>query len=245
MAGDVCGGGAGKKSYGGGDLLGLAKAGQRDLRKCALADLLVENGRHVGLDEAGRHHIDGYPAAGDFLRKCLGEADHAGLAGGVVGLTGEPHETADGADIDDAPGALLHHRAEQGTDEVEGTLEIGVENGVPILRCHAHEEVVLGDPGVVHQDIGAAEVRHDLLTHLLHGVEISDIDGVGLGGSGADCLKSGGDLGGVGLAAADDSHLGTRLDEIPGDGFTDAASGSGYDGDLILQWVICGAHRVI
>jgi len=133
LACNVSGGGTAEEGNGSGDFLGLAEAGERNLGESSLPDFLVENGSHVGLDESRSHHVDRDTAAGDLLGECFGETDHAGLAGGVVGLAGKSHEAADRADIDDAAGTLLDHRAEDRADEVEGSLKIRVEHGVPLL----------------------------------------------------------------------------------------------------------------
>ena len=44
-------------------------------------------------------------------RAVLGEADYAGLGGGVVGLTGIAHQPHYRGDVDDPPLLLLQHRA--------------------------------------------------------------------------------------------------------------------------------------
>ncbi len=66
---------------------------------------------HRAGDEAGRHAVDGDVTAGQFLGQGLGEADHAGLGGGVVGLAGIAGHADDRGDADDAARAALHHAA--------------------------------------------------------------------------------------------------------------------------------------
>src|SRR5690606_5477991 len=65
------------------DLLGARLAPEGDV----LDDrLLVEAGRHVGVDEPGRDHVDGDAARTVLARQRAGEADETGLGGRVVGL---------------------------------------------------------------------------------------------------------------------------------------------------------------
>jgi hypothetical protein len=64
----------------------------------------------------------------------------------------------DTGDVDDASPALLEH----GTGDLLGTeicrSEIGLQDGVPIGALHAHDELVAGDAGIVHQDVNLVEL---------------------------------------------------------------------------------------
>src|ERR1700722_1943651 len=60
---------------------------QWDLRGHLGQAVLPEGGRHVGLDEPGRHHIDGDLAAAHLTGHGACHADQTRLRGGVVGLT--------------------------------------------------------------------------------------------------------------------------------------------------------------
>ncbi len=69
------------------DLLGLAEAADRDLRQDALLEHVLRHRlHHLGVDVAGADRVDGDAALGVLLRQRLGEADLAGLGGGIVGL---------------------------------------------------------------------------------------------------------------------------------------------------------------
>jgi hypothetical protein len=150
LACDVGGFGAGKEAHCGRDIARCSKACHWYLRKSAFADFLVKDRSHIGLDKARGNDIDRDATAGDFAGYAFGHANKASFASGVVCLAGEPHESAHGADIDDAAGALFDHCAEDGAGEIEGAFEIGLEHDIPIVAGHAHGERVAGDACVVH-----------------------------------------------------------------------------------------------
>ena len=51
-------------------------------------------------------------------------------------------------------------------DKVEGRLEVDSNHGVPLLLSHAEHEAVLGDAGVVYQDVDRTEVLLYFVYHL-------------------------------------------------------------------------------
>ena len=144
-----------------------------------------------------------------------------------------PDEPGDGGDIDDAPGALLDHRALDGLDEIEGALEIRIDDHVPILLGHAHGKAIAGEAGVVDQDVDAGEIGEDLLDERLHGGVVGDVHGVGLGQAGVLRVDLIGGALGIRLRAGNHGHARAFAGEAQGDGVADAAAGAGDDGDLI------------
>src|SRR5277367_6431127 len=67
------------------------------------------------------------------------------------------------ADINDAAGALLEHRAESLLNAEMRAGEVGAQHSVPVFELHAQGESVAGDGGVVHQNVELAEFRENLL----------------------------------------------------------------------------------
>ena len=188
---------------------------------------------HVGGDEARGHGVAGDVAAGEFAGDGFGEADQAGLAGGVVGLAGVADQADDRGDVDDARVLGFHQHAHEGFHGVEGALEIGVEHGVPVLLLHAHEQAVAGDAGVVDEDVHRAEFVADFLGEFLHGGVIGHIHGVGGGGAGklgVDFLRG---LAAARGAAAHHRDLGTLRGKRAGDFLADSTASSGDDGDFV------------
>ena len=64
---------------------------------------------HLGGDIARADGVDGDALAGVLLRQRLGEADVAGLGGGIVGLAHLALLAVDRGDVDDAAEAALAH----------------------------------------------------------------------------------------------------------------------------------------
>ena len=79
FAGDVAGGWPGQEGHGMGDVGGFAETAERDLPEQALARRLRHRTGHIGVDEAGRHHIHGDAARADFLRQRLAEGNDASI----------------------------------------------------------------------------------------------------------------------------------------------------------------------
>src|SRR5207248_676700 len=94
--------------------------------------------------------------AAEFAGDGLGEAEQAGLGGGVVGLAGVADDAAGGADVDDAAELAAHHGAGGRADGDEGGGQVGLDDHRPILVGHAEGQAVLGDAGVIDEDVESA-----------------------------------------------------------------------------------------
>ena len=64
--------------------------------------------------------------------------------------------------------------------EVKGRFHIHGDDGVPLGLCHAHHQTVLGNAGVVYQNIYAAEFLFNLGHNGLRLFEVGGIGGIGL-----------------------------------------------------------------
>ena len=53
--------------------------------------------------------------------------------------------------------------------------EVHLEHAVPVLALHAHQQLVAGDAGVVHQDVDAAVLREDLPERRLGGRRVGHV----------------------------------------------------------------------
>ena len=135
------------------DIFRLTEVTQGDAGEHGFLRLFGDGISHVSGDEAGGDGVDGHLAAGDFLSHGFSEADDACLGGGVVGLAEVAGHADDGAQVDDAAGGALHQCALQGFDKEEYALEVGGDDSIPIALFHAHQQTILGDTGVVDQDI--------------------------------------------------------------------------------------------
>ena len=100
----------------------------------------------------------------------FGEADQPRLAGRIIGLTLVAGQADDAAHVDDATGSPLHHSLEDRAGGVERPFQVGVEHRIPVLLGQPEENVVAGEPGIVHQNIhraqggfGGGHRRHHLI----------------------------------------------------------------------------------
>ncbi len=235
LARDIRAAGAREKRHGGRDVLARAETSERNLAENGFFHILRQDIGHVGGDESGGDGVHRDAAGGGLAGDGFGEPDEAGLAGGVVGLSGIAHEPDNAAHIDDASGALLEHRAQEPLDEMECAVEIGVDDGVPIRGGHSHGQAVPGDAGVVDENVHPAEIFEDARAQRGDLRRIGDVGGVGEGGVGPDRVEFGGDAGGIGLGAAHDRDAGAAGGELQRDRAADAAPGPRDDGDLIFK----------
>jgi hypothetical protein len=110
---------------------------------------------HVGQD-AGAGALDG-----DRVR----QADEPHLGGGVVALA-EVAEGRVGRGEDEAAVALLLHDRERRLADVEGGLEVDVDDRVEVLPGELEEALVAQEAGVVDDDVDLAEAVDGGLTTL-------------------------------------------------------------------------------
>ena len=93
--------------------------------------------------------------------EAAGQTDHAALAGVVVGLVGGAESQRDAAHIDDrtSPGSL--HVRDDRVGAVPRSVEVDVENPVPLGPAHGIGRQPGIDSGIVHQHIDASEGLDD------------------------------------------------------------------------------------
>ena len=71
----------------------------------------------------------------------LRERDDAGLRRGVVGLARVAGDADDRGDVDDAALARLHHAAHDRLRRAVDRGQVGVEDRLPVLVLHAHQQL--------------------------------------------------------------------------------------------------------
>ncbi len=128
--------------------------------------------REIGVDEPRCDGVARDVAGGHLARDRLGESDQAGLRRRVVRLARVAGHPGDGRNIHDAPRALPHHRTHGGLGHEERAAEIQVDDRVPVLGAHAHEQVVAGDAGVVHEDLETAAAEFECGFHDVLGLAV-------------------------------------------------------------------------
>jgi hypothetical protein len=93
----------------------------------------------------------------------------------VVRLPGIAGDADHGGDVDDAAEAAAHHRVRQFPGQPEDSRQVDLQHRVPVGIRHAHEQAVLGDAGIVDENIDAFELRFGLLAERLDLVAIRKI----------------------------------------------------------------------
>ena len=151
-----------------------------DLYFPLLANLFRECTRHIGDDEARSDSVGTDTASAELLCDALCQTDHTSLRSGVVRLTCVARDTDDAGHVDDATATLLDHDGGDSVDEVEGTLEVDVDDEVPLLFGHTHHQPVTGDTSVVDEDVDTAEVCDDCFDELVSIFEVSCVRGISL-----------------------------------------------------------------
>jgi len=86
VTGDIGGIIAGQELDRSRDVVGRARAFERDLSQKAVFDFLGQIRRHIRFNIAGRHGVYSNVPAAQFERQSLGEPDDASLGGDIVGL---------------------------------------------------------------------------------------------------------------------------------------------------------------
>src|SRR6201991_1867173 len=223
--GDVAGLARGQERHRLRDLLGPAEAIQRDLLQQRGLLRLGQHVGHVGLDETRRDAVDRDVAAAQLARQRARHARDAGLGRGVVGLAGIAAGADDRGDVDDAPEALLHHRAHHLARHAEDGLQVGVVHRVPVVVLHAHGQAVARDAGVVDQHVHAAVFLDDALDQRGDAGGVVDVELHALA-AGVTRQRLGDRLrAGIAGGGADDAEAARR--EFLRDGPADAARGAG------------------
>ena len=133
----------------------------RDLGDDRGAHVLRHCHHHVGGDIARRDRVDRDAETRVLARQRNGEAVHAGLRGGVVGLAVLALEAVDRTDLHDPAPLARAHALYHRTGDVEAGVEVGADDLVPLHRRHAMERGVARDAGVVDQDLDRAELVFD------------------------------------------------------------------------------------
>ena len=168
LSGDVAGFIGGEEGCRVSNVFRLAEVGQGDAGEQGFACFFRDGIGHISRDEAGGNGVDGHLAAGDFLGHGLGEANDAGLGSRVITLAYVAGDADDGGNVDDAACGALHESALQGFDKEENALEVGGDNGIPVAFLHTHEQTVLGDTGIVDQNVDSGVFSQDVLDAGFH-----------------------------------------------------------------------------
>ena len=137
-----------------------------------------------------------------------------------------------GSDVDDGARALRQHRRQHGTGDIPSALEIQGQASIPVGIAQGKWFRKHIGAGVVHQRVDASMPCKDLRDCSRHGVAIGHVrDHVGEAVAGL--------RGGIAIQA---DHLRAVFGEQPRGRESNAAGGTGDDGDLAVQ---AAAHAAV
>jgi hypothetical protein len=157
------------------------------------------------------------------------EALQPGLGGGVVRLAAVA-ERRGARQVDDAAPLRLGHVLLHGAGHEERTAQVHVHHDVPVGVCHLEQQVVAGDPGVVHQHDRRAQLRGHAVDGGLRLLGVPDV-GPHRQRPAAGCLDLPHSALRVGLGEVEDGDGEPVLGQPAGGGRADASGGAGDDGD--------------
>jgi hypothetical protein len=119
---------------------------------------------------------------------------------------------------------------------VEGAGEVDVELALPVVVLDAHDELVEGDPGVVHEDVEAPHGGHHLVDRLGGRGRVGhvELEEAHLGGAGL-AAEARGLLGGGDVAREVEGEPRPPSRQFHRDRPPDAPGGTGDEGGLSLE----------
>jgi hypothetical protein len=180
----------------------------------------------IAFDEAHEHRIDQDAVRRAFARQSLGQR-HAGRARHRGGCAGGPRRLGtDIEHIDDAPPSTLFHSRPRQPDQADRGEQLKIDILLPLRVGDAFEGVGVRGPGIVHQDVDAAEgVRHPRKG----GLDI--VSAPHVASDGEDLARPRPDRGGGlvqrSLPARQDRDIGAGLRKLPGNRSADAQAAAG------------------
>ncbi len=181
-AGGIRGRIAGEVDIGTLQLLGLGIAAHGDHRLPEILGLLVDEVGETSVDVAGGDAVDAGKVS-PLVGEGLGQVDAPGL-GDIVGgllLRVVGDMAGHGSGDDEASGLAFLEVVADGFGAVEGSVEIGVDDLLPVLDGGVEDTVVGGPAGVGDEDIDLAEVFDDALDEFIHVVAVTDVAFISFG----------------------------------------------------------------
>ena len=160
----VGGGGRGEKDDGAFEIVRRAPSACRNAREdlAAARGVVAERLRVVRGHVAGRDGVDVDAERRELVGHGAGQAEQTALRGGVRGHANAALERQHRRDVDDPSATLpLHDRACKLAAEREYGAEVHLDHGVPILIAVVEDRRAADDPGVVDEDVRAAEAFDD------------------------------------------------------------------------------------
>ena len=152
--------------------------------------LVRQNSSHRRFNEPRRDGIYGDVPGSHLARNRHRQPDQSRFRRCVICLAYLARLSEDAGDVDDPTPALLHHRAQHCLRAQIRTGEVGIDDAIPIRALHAQYKLVMGDAGIIHQNVDLAELTDGSLDR---GLDLFLVANVHLENGGL--TSGGGDLG--------------------------------------------------
>ena len=133
--------------------------------------------------------------------------------------------------VDNRATSLAHHNGHAGVDEVESRFQVHCNHCIPLLFGHTEHQSVLGDAGIVHQNVNRAKLLLHGFHHLLSLCKVGSVAGVALSLHALGCNLL---FGFLVNCQVGESHVGSLLGKLQCDSFSDTACRAGYQCGLTL-----------
>ena len=172
---DVPGVGSCEEAHHCSHVLGLAQTLKRDEFLGLATQIVGQLGSHVGFDEAWRNDVGGNRTRTEFTRDRAGHTDDTGLGRRVVDLTGSTAQCDDGAQEDHSAPTATQHRTVRTLRDPESAGQIRIDDPLELIFRHPHQQRVVGDAGVCHEDLYRTLLLLDLLERGVDGLGIGNI----------------------------------------------------------------------
>ena len=171
----------GQKHDNAGQFLRLAETHHGDLGDRPRIDLRVlpPDLAETGLDDARGDGVDADVVLPPLLGHDLGQHDDGGLGRAIDSQLPRP-DAGDGGRVDDGAAALGLHDPRCHLAQEEDALQVDIHGDVVGLFILVHEAAVVGvGSGVVHEDVDASELLHDLFDERPGILRLADMGGDG------------------------------------------------------------------
>ena len=126
-------------------------------------------------DERRCHRIHGDAERPPLDRQALRQVGDSRFRHAVDRFSWERHEPRLRAEVHDASAALADHVTADGLAHEERALEVDRTRQIIVAFVDLLRRVLWGDPGVVHENVDAAEARHGLIDGRRNLCEVGDV----------------------------------------------------------------------
>ncbi|MCY1394693.1 hypothetical protein D9M71_96180 [compost metagenome] len=193
--------------------------------------------------DARAHRVDADAALGRLHRRAAGQGHDAGLGGGVVALFLLRAPAQHRGVVDDHAATAIHHLRQHGAGHAHGAGEGDVEDAMPLLVAHFHQQSRTAQARVVDQHIDTVQFALGGGHQGLHLFFVGDVADLAVhlveAGGFANLLRR--FLQPAFVDIADHQRAAAFLGGAQGGGKTDAGTGGGGDQHrLAAQQAVAG-----